>query len=135
MRPVCQALRLAVDDRQRLTVMSAPDAVSGAEAVVRTHSDLRGFTGDDGAHHRPHRLGVGRPAEIEASALVDFAPLDVLHVGMMPMPAAAARRLAEALTAATWTYPSHGTPRSGLGARTSRSGVPEAGDVEVHVGA
>ncbi len=67
-------------------------------------------------------LGVGRPAEIEVSTLVDSAPLDVLDVEMMPMPAEAARRLAEALTAAvdrlqkqhssrkdaTWTYSRHG---------------------------
>ena len=89
------------------------------------------------------------PLGIEASTLVDSAPLDVLDVDMMPMPAPAARRLAEALTAAadrvqkqhssrtdaTWIYPSPGTPRSGLGARTSGSGAPEAGDVKVHVGA
>ncbi len=64
MRPVCQALRLAVGDRQRLTVMSAPDAIGGAEAAVRNHSDLRG-------------------------------------VDKVPMSAEAARRLTEALTAAT----------------------------------
>jgi hypothetical protein len=99
MRPVGEALRLAVGDRQRLTVMSALDAIGGAEAVVRNHSGLRD---SPMTRHTIARidLGVGRPAEIEASALVDFAPLDVLHVDMMPMPAAAARRLAEALTAA-----------------------------------
>ncbi len=44
--------------------------------------------------------GVGRPAEIETSTLVDSAPLDVLDVDKMPTPAEAARRLTEALAAA-----------------------------------
>ena len=94
-------------------------------------------------------LGVGRPAEIEASTLVDSAPLDVLDVEMMPMPAEVARRLAEALTAAAdrlqsstpraktrrGPTPATGkTPGAGPSARTSGSGAPEGGDLTVQVG-
>ena len=38
-------------------------------------------------------LGVGRPAEIEASTLVDSTALDALDVDKVPMPAQAAWRL------------------------------------------
>ncbi len=45
-------------------------------------------------------LGVGRPAKIETSTLVDSTALDALDVDKVPMPAEAARRLTEALAPA-----------------------------------